>query len=84
MLYLFGRLRGVKESNLRRTVDCIIRMVDLSEHSKFVCSNYSGGMRRKLSLGLALVGLPKIIFLGKLNLIRFLKNFSGITKKLFN
>lgn len=66
MLYLFGRLRGVKESKLPHTVDCIIRMVDLTEHAKFVCSNYSGGNKRKLSLGLALIGLPKIIFLGKL------------------
>lgn len=63
MLYLFGRLRGIKEANLKTTVDCIIKMVDLSKHHKYVCSTYSGGNKRKLSLGMALIGLPKIIFL---------------------
>ena len=63
MLFLFGRLRGIKEKNLKRTVDCIIKMVDLVDHSKFICSAYSGGNKRKLSLGMALIGLPRIIFL---------------------
>ena len=63
MLFLFGRLRGIREKNLKQTVDCIVRMVDLTKHAKFVCSTYSGGNKRKLSLGMALIGLPKIIFL---------------------
>ena len=67
MLYLFGRLRGIKERNLKYIVDCIVKMVDLTDHSKFVCSNYSGGNKRKLSLGIALIGLPRIIFLDEVS-----------------
>lgn len=55
MLYLFGRLRGIKESCLKQNVDFILNMVDLKNHAKFICSNYSGGNKRKLCLGMALV-----------------------------
>ena len=63
MLYFFGRLRGIKENSLKPTVDLIIKMIDLKKHNRTLCCNYSGGNKRKLSLEMALIGLPKIIFL---------------------
>ena len=50
MLYLFGRLRGIKESCLKQNVEFILNMVDLKKHSKFISSNLSGGNKRKLCL----------------------------------
>lgn len=55
MLYLFGRLRGIPEVHLKQNVEFVLRMVDLKKHAKFICSNYSGGNKRKLCLGMALV-----------------------------
>ncbi|KAL1448035.1 hypothetical protein MTO96_028287 [Rhipicephalus appendiculatus] len=62
-LYLVSRLRGIAESDLKPMVDNIICVVDLSEHASKQCGVYSGGNRRKLSIGSALLGLQPFIFL---------------------
>ena len=65
MLYLFGRLRGIKESCLKQNVEFILSMVDLKQHAQFLCSNYSGGNKRKLCLGMALVSCTVDLIVGK-------------------
>nr|XP_054920506.1 phospholipid-transporting ATPase ABCA3-like [Dermacentor andersoni] len=44
-------------------VDSIISVVDLDEHASKECGVYSGGNRRKLSIGAALLGLQPFVFL---------------------
>lgn len=66
LLFLYGRLRGVPEKYLKRKVSQIVQMTDLAAHFKHLSSSYSGGTKRKISLAIALIGNPKIIFLGKL------------------
>ena len=63
LLFMFGRLRGIPERFLKQKVLQIVQMVDLAVHFKRLSSSYSGGTRRKLSLAIALIGSPKIIFL---------------------
>ncbi|XP_070381252.1 phospholipid-transporting ATPase ABCA3-like isoform X2 [Dermacentor albipictus] len=62
-LYLVGRLRGIPESELKPMVDSVISVVDLDEHAPKECGVYSGGNRRKLSIGAALLGLQPFVFL---------------------
>lgn len=62
-LSLFGRLRGIKEKNLMSEVNLIVKLVDLSKHAKKLTETYSGGNRRKLSLGVALMGTPPLLML---------------------
>ncbi|XP_064471737.1 phospholipid-transporting ATPase ABCA1-like [Ornithodoros turicata] len=62
-LYLFARLRGVPEKDIRTLVDSMIKVVDLSLHAYKVSGNYSGGNKRKLSIAVAMIGLPELVFL---------------------
>ncbi|XP_065282736.1 phospholipid-transporting ATPase ABCA3-like [Dermacentor albipictus] len=62
-LYLIGRLRGIPEGELKPMIDSILSVADLTEHASKECGVYSGGNRRKLSIGAALLGLPPFIFL---------------------
>ena len=43
----------------------IITEVDLQEKTDVAAKKLSGGQKRKLSVGIALIGDPKIIFVGK-------------------
>lgn len=40
-----------------------MRDVGLSKHALRPCGNYSGGNKRKLTLALALIGDPSVVFL---------------------
>ncbi|KAL1442329.1 hypothetical protein MTO96_007828 [Rhipicephalus appendiculatus] len=62
-LYLFGRLRGVPEASLPDAVEHIIGVTELREHAAKHCDIYSGGNKRKLSIAIALIGLPEVVFL---------------------
>ncbi|XP_065301549.1 phospholipid-transporting ATPase ABCA3-like [Dermacentor albipictus] len=62
-LYLIARLRGVSPQDVEATVNSVISIVDLKEHAGKPCGLYSGGTRRKLCVGVALLGLPPLLFL---------------------
>lgn len=63
MLQLMGRLRGMDERHLKKTVPVIVNHVGLTECAQRPSSTYSGGNRRKLSTGMALIGDPPLVFL---------------------
>ena len=63
MLVLFARLRGIPWSAVDSEVESLIEMTDLQNHAYKCTETYSGGNRRKLSLALAIVGNPSVIFL---------------------
>eukprot|EP00002_Diphylleia_rotans_P030496 TRINITY_DN6270_c0_g1_i4.p1 TRINITY_DN6270_c0_g1~~TRINITY_DN6270_c0_g1_i4.p1 ORF type:complete len:1633 (-),score=415.86 TRINITY_DN6270_c0_g1_i4:245-5143(-) len=62
-LYLFGRLRGVPEDKLDIIVENALTILDLDQHADKLTQAYSGGNKRKLSLAIAMLGDPKILFL---------------------
>ncbi|XP_054925600.1 phospholipid-transporting ATPase ABCA3-like [Dermacentor andersoni] len=62
-LHLIARLRGVSPINVEATVNSVISIVDIEEHASKPCGLYSGGTRRKLCVGAALLGLPPLLFL---------------------
>lgn len=59
----FGMMRGLKGSDLDKEVASLAAKVDLEEflHDKIDC--LSGGMKRRVSLGIALMGQVDIVFL---------------------
>lgn len=61
ILQLYGRLRGLKEIN--RHVDQIISAVGIERFRNRIAHKLSGGNKRKLSLGIALIGNPSVLLL---------------------
>ena len=62
-LQFFARIRGMDEKNIEKAAMDIIVEVSLEEKRDTVAKLLSGGQKRKLSVGIALIGDPKIIFL---------------------
>jgi ATP-binding cassette, subfamily A (ABC1), member 3 len=70
-LQLFGRIKGVAEKDLSRYVETVINEMDLAEFSNKLAGQLSGGNKRKLSVGIATIGRPPIVFLDEPSKIRF-------------
>ncbi|KAL1466386.1 hypothetical protein MTO96_042771 [Rhipicephalus appendiculatus] len=62
-LALFARLRGVPESHVASVCGDIARLVGLDAAIVECVAAYSAGMRRRLSVAVALVGLPPLVLL---------------------
>jgi ABC-type multidrug transport system ATPase subunit len=60
---LYARLKGVAENQVQAAVKNILKEVGLGSSGKVLSKDLSGGMRRRLSLAMALVGEPKVVFL---------------------
>jgi ABC-type multidrug transport system ATPase subunit len=62
-LALFGRLRGLSRSEAGRRADEMIALLGLGEHLKKTAQMLSGGLKRKLLVGTALMGDPPVLVL---------------------
>jgi ABC-type Na+ transport system ATPase subunit NatA len=62
-LALWARLKGVLDKDLMRLVQTAIEEVDLTLAAHQHAASLSGGQKRRLSLAMALIGNPKVIFL---------------------
>ena len=62
-LELIGRLHRVHGPELRRRVDELLHLMNLTEVARRPAGTYSGGMRRRLDLASALVHRPEVLFL---------------------
>ena len=62
-LILYGRIKGIPETELVQEVENKINEVGLRECANRRAQGYSGGQKRKLSLAVALIGAPPILFL---------------------
>jgi len=62
-LEMFARIKGINESEISGVVEDCIDKMNLREHCEREAGSYSGGNKRKLSVAIALVGNPKIVFL---------------------
>ncbi|XP_044534952.1 phospholipid-transporting ATPase ABCA3-like [Gracilinanus agilis] len=63
MLIMYARLRGIPEPSINKHVTELLQSLLLEDYSNKITMTYSGGTKRKLSTGIALVGNPSIIFL---------------------
>jgi ABC-2 type transport system ATP-binding protein len=62
-LVFFGELYGVRGAELRRRVDDILGAVALADRADDRAATFSGGMKRRLNLGVALVHRPRLLLL---------------------
>jgi ABC-2 type transport system ATP-binding protein len=62
-LMLQATLQGLTAADRRRRTDELLKRVGLSEAADRRVGGYSGGMKRRLDLALALVHAPRILFL---------------------
>eukprot|EP01059_Diplonema_ambulator_P030974 TRINITY_DN5539_c0_g1_i6.p1 TRINITY_DN5539_c0_g1~~TRINITY_DN5539_c0_g1_i6.p1 ORF type:complete len:1865 (+),score=612.43 TRINITY_DN5539_c0_g1_i6:40-5595(+) len=62
-LWLYCRLRGVPTEDAKESIETLIASLDLQDHRKKKAKALSGGNRRKLSVAIALIGGPPVIFL---------------------
>jgi ABC-2 type transport system ATP-binding protein len=62
-LWMFGTLYQLPSSVARARATELLDQFDLTDAADRVVKTYSGGMRRRLDLGSALIGRPKLLFL---------------------
>ncbi|NRT79856.1 ABC-2 type transport system ATP-binding protein [Clostridium beijerinckii] len=62
-LIFFGKMHGVKENLLNERTDSILKRLELLEVKDKKVKSFSTGMRKRVSLAIALVHNPKILFL---------------------
>jgi len=62
-LAFFGKLYGLRGGVLRTRVEEVLEFVSLTAHADQRVSTYSGGMKRRLNLGAAIVHRPRLLLL---------------------
>ncbi|GBM80108.1 ATP-binding cassette sub-family A member 3 [Araneus ventricosus] len=62
-LRIYAALKGVRWSQLTNEATQVLDIIKLTDKRHELVKNLSGGMKRKLSLGIAIVGGSKVLFL---------------------
>ncbi len=62
-LDFWGRMYGLRGGALRQRVDEVLEMIGLTERQKDPVGKYSGGMKRRVNIGAALLHKPKVIYM---------------------
>ena len=62
-LIFFGKMHGIEEKLLNERVDFILKRLELLEEKNKKVKSLSTGMKKRVSLGVALVHNPKVLFL---------------------
>lgn len=62
-LEFFGRLQGLVGANLRRAINEALQLVGLADRAGDLVKQFSGGMKRRLNLSVALLHDPELLLL---------------------
>jgi len=62
-LWFYAKIKGIPEDRRETLVEDAIKQLNLSEHREKAAGTLSGGNKRKLSVGMAIIGNPPIILL---------------------
>jgi ABC-2 type transport system ATP-binding protein len=62
-LSLMARLHGVGKAETKRRSEALLEMLALTDRAKEPVKRFSGGMQRRLSIAMALVTEPEVLFL---------------------
>lgn len=62
-LEFFGVLYGLKGKELQKRIDEILEIIGLKENKKEIVKKFSGGMKRRLNIGAAILHNPRILIM---------------------
>ncbi len=62
-LIIQGRLFGMSKAEAGRRAQEVLEALDLTEVADRTCKTYSGGLRRRLNIGIGMVHRPALLFL---------------------
>ncbi|KAK2663999.1 hypothetical protein Ddye_002573 [Dipteronia dyeriana] len=62
-LHLFASIKGLPPSSIKSVAEKSLEEVKLNGSAKIRAGSYSGGMKRRLSVAIALIGDPKLVIL---------------------
>nr|CCA22574.1 PREDICTED: similar to Stromal antigen 1 putative [Albugo laibachii Nc14] len=62
-LELFARIKGVSKVKMKEVIDTLVHQMNLDDFEHKLAGTLSGGNKRKLSVAIAMIGSPRIIFL---------------------
>lgn len=62
-LIFFGQLYGIKGKELNTNVDKVLDLIGLKNYEKKLPKKFSGGMKRRLNIGCALVHKPELLIM---------------------
>ncbi|MFJ5956436.1 ABC transporter ATP-binding protein [Paenarthrobacter sp. NPDC092416] len=62
-LDFFGRLQGLRRKDLAARVEAVLQLLGLTERARESTKKYSGGMKRRLNIGIGLLHRPELLIL---------------------
>jgi len=62
-LNFWGKMYGLRGDTLRRRVDEVLETIGLTDRQKGAVEKFSGGMKRRLNIGIALLHKPQIVIM---------------------
>ncbi len=62
-LLFFGKMYGMHGSDLNKRVDEVLAFIDLTDRQKDKISTFSGGMKRRVNIGVGLLHRPELLFM---------------------
>jgi len=62
-LAFFGSLYGINKEKIKEKIKEVMSLVNLNDHRTKLVASYSGGMKRRLSLAMALLHEPEVLIL---------------------
>ena len=62
-LAYFGRLQGMRGGELDRRIDEVLELIGLADRATEATKNFSGGMKRRLNIGIGLLHRPDLLIL---------------------
>jgi ABC-2 type transport system ATP-binding protein len=62
-LIFFGRMTGLRAADARERAADMLELLGLADRGRDAVSKFSGGMKRRINIGIALMGRPRLLFL---------------------
>jgi len=62
-LTFWGKMYGLRGAALYKRVDEVLEIIGLTDRAKEFIKKYSGGMKRRVNIGVALLNKPQVIYM---------------------
>ncbi len=62
-LVFWGKMYGLRGAQLRQRVDEVLKVIGLQDRQKDLVGKFSGGMKRRVNIGAALLHMPQVVIM---------------------